>query len=64
MSWINKRETRRGPRWDIRVYVGGEQGSIYKTCPNEKEAKTWAREQETRNHKGDRPTADKRSLTE
>lgn len=64
MPWINKRETRRGERWDARVYVGGEQGSIYKTCKSEGEAKKWAREQETRKDKGDRPTADKRTLAQ
>ncbi|MGZ3331896.1 MAG: tyrosine-type recombinase/integrase [Gemmatimonadaceae bacterium] len=64
MSWINKRKTRRGDRWDARVYLGGEQGSIYKTCNTKGEADTWARAQETRKDKGDHLIADKRTLAQ
>src|SRR5688500_1928793 len=62
--WIRPRETRDGTRWDVRVYVGGDQPYLYKTFKQEKDAKKWAREQETRKDKGERPTTDKRTLAQ
>lgn len=64
MSWVNKRKTRRGERWDARVYTGGEKPYLYKTFKTEADAKRWGREQETRKDKGDRPTADKRTFAQ
>src|SRR5690349_17660782 len=62
---IAKRKTKRGVVWDVRVYVGWpEQPYLYKTFKSETEAKKWKREQETRKDKGDRPSADKRTLSE
>lgn len=60
---IKKRQTKRRVVWDVRVYVGWpDQPYLYKTFKSETEAKTWKREQETRKDKGDRPSADKRTL--
>src|ERR1700687_2377077 len=64
MPWIKKRETGGGQRWDVRVHVGGEHPYTNKTFKTEKDAKRWAREQETRKDKGERPTADKRTLAQ
>jgi integrase len=62
---IKKRKTKRRIVWDVRVYVGSpEQPYLYKTFRSEGAAKTWKREQEGRKDKGDRPTADKRTLAE
>jgi hypothetical protein len=42
MPWIRPLDTQNGRRWDARVYVGGDQLYIYKTCATEKEVKKWA----------------------
>lgn len=64
MPWIRRRDTRGGARWDVRIYVGGKPPYLYKTFESEKDAKKWAREQEMRKDAGQRPTTDRRTLSE
>jgi integrase len=66
VPWLDKHGT---PRWTAQVYVGrnpatGKIQFLSKTFRREKDAQQWARTVETRKDKGDRPTADRRTLAE
>jgi Arm DNA-binding domain len=70
MAWIKKRTWRKAgkviTRWDARVYgrdsLTGKQRYANKRTKTEREAKDWAREQETLKGGGVRLTTDKRTL--
>jgi integrase len=68
MATIKKRSTKTGAvRWDAQVYVGRHPANrrpqfLSKTFEREKEAKAWARKQETLKDGGKRPVVNRDSL--
>jgi integrase len=63
VPWLDKHGT---PRWSGQVFSGrnaaGTTQFLTKTFTRLKDAQQWVRAQETRKDKGDRPTADRRTL--
>lgn len=70
MAFIKKRMTKRGEtRWDAQVYVGRNPAThkpqfLLRTFGREKDAKAWARAQESMKDSGGRPSTTKETLAD